>query len=88
MKSFADWKLSPVEIFNAVQAVNTFIDEVVSLSEPFKVKAIFVRCFTTSAVVIVNGEQFYVRQQYCYFVIGQQVNGDEVMVDSRYIFKP
>jgi len=85
IKPFSEWKLKPVEIVKACEAVTEFINAVVLASEPFKVKAKLLRAYAENAKVEVEGQVRYINKRYCYFGLHQQEEGAEVYVDNRYL---
>lgn len=88
IKSVADWKLAPSDIYKAVGCLNQLVDVVTERSKPFKQEVEFVKAFTSVAVVKVNDVEQWIRQQFCYFALGHPVSGDKVFVDNRHLFTP
>lgn len=87
MKQIMDWRLNSADIKKAIDAVTQFVSDVVTASEPFKVKAKLIKATTETANIELNGETYWINQRYCYFGLQQQEPGSEVYVDNRYIYK-
>lgn len=89
MKSAAFFRLpiTSSDIHNATNEVKNLVDCVVAASEPYKTESFFIKAFTDTCHVRINGEVYSIHKNYCYFSIHTTQESEKVFVDKRYISK-
>lgn len=75
------------DIHNATNEVKNLVDCVVAASKPYKTECFFIKAFTDTCQVRIDGAVYSVHKNYCYFSINTANVSEKVFVDKRYISK-
>jgi len=66
--------------------LNNFINAIYEEKKPFLISAKFIKVQCDNVYLEVNGEIKNININYCCFVRGQVVNGQDVIIDSRNLY--
>lgn len=76
-------KLDSQDITEMVSCLKDVVEAVTAHSAPYKKEVVFIRAFTDSVKVSMDGKELWIGKRFCYFNAANE--GDVVQVDSRYL---